>query len=146
MSRLNVPSFKPFRNPRQGASTGVSRLAQGLVPVAEQEFRILVERNSNNTCWSAWFADRPEVVVEGDEAMAAFDAIIAMQRDRLPDPYQLRVDDQQSRGGHIEVLLSGRARERKPCPSCKGSGKYVGLSIVEPCDVCGGAGDLPATA
>jgi DnaJ-class molecular chaperone len=26
------------------------------------------------------------------------------------------------------------------CPDCKGSGKYVGLQIVEPCTLCNGSG------
>lgn len=145
MSKLNTTqtAFHP-KNWRRPPSTPASTASlPNPATAAEAEFRVLVQRNGANARWCAWIADRPEVVVEGDEAMAAFDAIIALQRDRLPDPYQLRVDDKLSRGGHIEVLLTGRPRERKPCPSCKGTGKYVGLSIVEPCDACQGAGHMP---
>lgn len=108
------------------------------------QFRIVVERNTGDTRWSAWFHDQPSVVIEGEEAMAAFDLLVSMERERLPDPYQLRVDDKQSRGGHIEVLLTGRARAMQRCSVCKGTGQYVGLSVVEPCSSCGGRGQTPA--
>lgn len=111
---------------------------------ASVELRIVVERAPATGRWTAWFQDLPGQVIEGDEAMTAFDTLVASQRDRLPDPYQLRVDDRRSRGGHIEVLMSGRRRERQICPTCKGSGKYVGLTVVEACDACGGTGSVPA--
>jgi hypothetical protein len=30
------------------------------------------------------------------------------------------------------------------CLDCKGSGKYVGLQVVEPCRACGGSGSDPS--
>ncbi|MCC7423945.1 MAG: hypothetical protein IT428_27080 [Planctomycetaceae bacterium] len=110
------------------------------LPPGTIELRIIVERLAKTGRWSAWFQDEPAAALEGDEAMVVFDTLVAARRDRLPDPYQLRVDDRRSRGGHIEVLMTGKRRERLPCPTCKGSGKYVGLSIVEPCSTCEGTG------
>jgi len=33
---------------------------------------------------------------------------------------------------------------KKECPDCKGSGKYVGLSVVEDCRLCKGSGEVLA--
>ena len=39
--------------------------------------------------------------------------------------------------------MNGRQNQRRPtCPDCGGSGQYVGLTVVEPCRVCGGTGRL----
>lgn len=108
------------------------------------ELRIIVERVAGGGRWAAWFQHNPAGAIQGDEAMTAFDSLLNSHRDTLPDPYQIRVDDRRSRGGHIEVLLVGRPRKRSTCPACKGSGKYVGLSVVEACSTCAGTGTVSA--
>jgi hypothetical protein len=109
------------------------------------ELRIIVERVPAGGRWAAWFQHNPGGAIQGDEAMTAFDSLLNAHREALPDPYQIRVDDRRSRGGHIEVLLVGKPRRRATCPACKGSGKYVGLNVVESCSSCRGTGTV-ATA
>lgn len=106
------------------------------------ELRIIVERVAAGGKWAAWFQHNPGGAIQGDEAMTAFDSLLNTHRDALPDPYQIRVDDRRSRGGHIEVLLVGKPRKRTTCPACKGTGKYIGLNVVEACTTCAGRGTI----
>ncbi|MCA9118056.1 MAG: hypothetical protein KDA79_23450 [Planctomycetaceae bacterium] len=42
-------------------------------------------------------------------------------------------------------ILDGVSREgssRKVCPDCGGSGRYVGLTVIDSCSRCGGRGEL----
>lgn len=110
-----------------------------------RELRAIVERDPHGQRWQAWFEHESHLVYEGDEALAAFDRLIAGNRGKVPDSYHLKIDDRTSRGGHIEVVLWASAPVRRPCPACGGSGKYVGLAVVETCRTCGGAGDVFAS-
>jgi hypothetical protein len=104
--------------------------------------RAIVERDPLGRRWKAWFDDEPQHICFADEALAAFDRLVDSRRHRIPEPYQLKIDDQASRGGHIEVVLWSREASPQTCPACHGSGKYVGLSVVEDCRTCGGSGEV----
>lgn len=107
-----------------------------------RERRAIVERDAAARRWKAWFDDEPQHICFADEALAAFDRLVDSRKTRLPEPYQLKIDDRASRGGHIEVLIWAGDATQQPCPTCGGSGKYVGLSVVEDCQTCGGAGQV----
>jgi DNA-binding NtrC family response regulator len=39
--------------------------------------------------------------------------------------------------------MNGRNKVSRPaCPDCRGSGQYVGLTVIESCQTCGGSGHL----
>lgn len=46
----------------------------------------------------------------------------------------------------LERLSAGlKVERRKPaeeCPDCKGSGQYVGFSVIDDCQTCGGLGRI----
>ena len=106
------------------------------------ERRAIVERDTQGRRWKAWFENEPQHVCFADEALAAFDRLVESCKARLPEPYQLKIDDRASRGGHIEVLLWSGDAALQACPACHGSGKYVGLAVGEPCRTCGGTGEV----
>jgi hypothetical protein len=41
-----------------------------------------------------------------------------------------------------ERIIYDRIRRgtERPCPDCRGTGEYVGFTVVEPCRACGGSG------
>jgi hypothetical protein len=113
-----------------------------LVKQVVRELRAIVERDPKGKRWRAWFDHEPQAVFDGDEALAAFDRLVMGSREKVPETYHLKIDDRTSRGGHIEVLLWANEPVRRTCPACGGSGKYVGLSVVEACRTCNGAGEV----
>lgn len=40
----------------------------------------------------------------------------------------------------VPLLREGVIRDPVRCPECKGTGKYVGFLLVEPCQRCQGSG------
>lgn len=96
--------------------------------------RIIAKRTQSGD-WSAWFDGRPQVVFRGSTARQAASRLVDQVLGR--DAVELQPLVRSKANG--TVIFAGEAR-RVPCPDCDGSGSYVGLTVVEPCDVCGGTG------
>lgn len=87
--------------------------------------------------WSARFADGPV----GVGTFGGPDVDLAIRRLLANSPARhLTLDDFEPdaaayRSDHMELVLVDRWDE--PCLECSGSGKYVGLNLVETCRLCG---------
>lgn len=106
---------------------------------ADLPIRIIVEQAPGGTDWTARFADDPHCAKWGQTTRLAVRNLLAAHPQRLPSRYTLQMDRNGYQPGHIEIVVLS-ADEAAVCPECRGSGRYVGLNVVEPCAVCGGTG------
>ncbi|HUG93310.1 MAG TPA: hypothetical protein VML55_20890 [Planctomycetaceae bacterium] len=103
--------------------------------------RIVVERGRGGRDWSASLEGEPQQACGGSSVAAALNRWLQLNRHRFPGPYMAHFDASQSSLDRQVVVLA----VPPPCPDCGGSGRYVGLSLVENCRACGGSGlALPA--
>ncbi len=100
--------------------------------------RIIAEENHGH--WSARFADP-----SSHESYGGADAMDAVRRLIENSPqWNVMVDDfepdwDNCSSQRLELVLVRPTG--KVCPDCGGTGKYVGLHVVEPCLACGGSGE-----
>jgi hypothetical protein len=103
--------------------------------------RIVVHRTIGSKQWSAWSVDRPD---ERSSAANAADAVWNLLQIWGIDLGTARImpdrENCSSEEGHFEMLV---LPHKIACPDCKGSGTYVGLSVVETCHRCAGGGLVP---
>jgi hypothetical protein len=94
--------------------------------------------------WSAWLENEPRQACGGMTAILAIRRWLLLNRERFPGPYAVVLEEQQSSLDRVVVRLTTPAA----CGECGGSGKYVGLNLVEACKGCDGTGvaaaELPA--
>jgi hypothetical protein len=105
-------------------------------PLPAEGTRVIVHRADATRQWSAWFVDQPH---ETAAAPNAADAVWQLLKNWGVDLGTAHIlpdrDKCSSELGHFEML---DLPHKIPCPDCKGSGTYVGLSVVESCRRCGG--------
>jgi hypothetical protein len=98
--------------------------------------RIVVERGRGGRDWSASLEGEPHQACGGSSVAAALNRWLQLNRHRFPGPYVAQFDATQSTLDRQIVILGLPPR----CRDCGGSGRYVGLSVIESCQSCGGSG------
>lgn len=93
--------------------------------------------------WTASFADSTsKEIYRGNDAMDAIQRLIDNSSRWHLQLEDFEPDWENCSAHHLEMVLVKPLRRRKPCPDCGGTGKYVGLNVVEPCAKCKGRGSL----
>jgi len=100
----------------------------------------VLKRQPEGLSWIARLADNPTAEFSGKSPSEALGCLLRGNGWTMSEVV-LNMDPDRSNisAGHAEVLI----RVRRPgletvCPDCRGSGRYVGLSVVETCHACGG--------
>jgi hypothetical protein len=106
------------------------------LPLANKPLRLIAERGPGSRNWSTCLEDEPQQGCGGSTVSNAVRRWLALNRDRFPGPYAMRLDKQQSTLDRCVVLLTVTST----CSECGGSGRYVGLTLVENCKTCHGSG------
>jgi hypothetical protein len=101
----------------------------------DKPVRVLAFRAPDG-CWRAWLDSEPDVCVSDRTARAA--AMQLVRADPGLDPASLEVVERSGGSGFVVFAVS--RSESAPCPDCGGSGRYVGLAVVEACRACRGTG------
>lgn len=104
------------------------------------DIRIVIQKLNNR--WLARFSDKTGRVFEGDDPFIAARILIQNSPERGFCTEDFEPDPQSNRWNRLELRLvkPNRSQGGKPCPDCGGTGKYVGLDVVETCATCGGSG------
>jgi hypothetical protein len=88
--------------------------------------------------WVAHFERTPQVAFGGDLPVVAIRRLLA-GTEAAPETYPLVCNwDRVGDGVLHRLVIWQPPRVLFPCPTCKGTGQYVGLSEVGPCKACGG--------
>ena len=88
--------------------------------------------------WLAYFEHAPQVAFGSDLPMGAVRRLLE-GTEAASGGYPLVCDADRARTGVLQRELIWQPPEIVfACPSCNGSGQYVGLIDVETCKVCGG--------
>lgn len=99
------------------------------------EQRILVESLTVDI-WAACFKGREQDPCYGQSPRDAVQSLLNANPDCGLSLGDLVENPASRRKNRIECL----ARERIVCPDCRGSGKYIGFTVIEPCRACHGSG------
>lgn len=95
--------------------------------------------------WSARFDDGTPDSFGGPDAFAAIRRLLENSSARHLTLDDFEPDLDKCRLNRMEMVLkdrdSGNGGRKEPCPECSGTGRYVGLTVVEPCGACGGLGN-----
>ena len=91
--------------------------------------RVVVTNTAGH--WTAWQAGSPQVAFGGDTAAVAIRRLCEAAG---IDGTQIVADHVRCSEDVMEFLVG----EMDDCPDCGGTGRYVGLNVVEDCRVCGG--------
>ena len=102
--------------------------------------RIIAERDAGGL-WTAWFEELPDEIQVGRSQGEAVRRLLYRTRDRRVPAKDIWIDPAACRDGHLEFVVVTEDK-RNPCPDCNGSGKYIGLTVIEPCQTCQGSGML----
>ena len=86
---------------------------------------------------SASFAGRPEISYSGNTALVAAKRLVRAVEGL--DESTLRGVGQ-SENGCLAALTVRPTDWGSECPECGGTGRYVGLAVIEECEACGGSG------
>lgn len=100
----------------------------------------VLTRQPEGSSWIARLADSPAAEFVGRSPAEALGYLLRGNGWAMSDVV-LNMDPDRSNisAGHAEVLITlRRPGLEKVCPDCRGSGQYVGLSVVETCHACGG--------
>lgn len=93
--------------------------------------------------WTASFAEASSHEIHrGRDAMDAIQRLIDNTSQWNLHLEDFEPDWENCSAHHLEMVLIKPLRRRKSCPDCGGTGKYVGLNIVESCATCEGRGSL----
>jgi hypothetical protein len=103
----------------------------------ETSLRVLAFRAPDG-CWRAWLDSQPDVCVSDMTARAAATRLVKGTPGL--DAGSLQVIERSGGSGFVVFAVS--RSEPLRCPDCGGSGRYVGLTVVEDCRACGGRGFL----
>ena len=108
-----------------------------------QSLRLIAARGPANRDWSVWLEGEPRQACGGMTPMSAGRRWLALNRERFPGPFDVRRVQQESTLDRQVIFLSRKTAAETTCPECDGSGRYVGLNLVEDCALCGGDGVVP---
>src|SRR5258708_3257642 len=100
----------------------------------------VLKRQPGGSSWIACLADNLAAEFVGRSPSEALGALLRGNGWTMSEVV-LNMDQNRTSlsAGHAEILITvRRAKLERECPDCRGSGKYVGLSEVETCHVCGG--------
>jgi|SRR5579872_5090402 len=104
---------------------------------------IIVRFNRDAGQWSAWFELTPQVAFGGDLPVVAMRRLLA-GTEALPDTYPLVCNSHQAGTGVLHRDLIWKPPEVLfPCPTCNGTGRYVGLIEAGTCKACAGRKVVP---
>lgn len=104
--------------------------------------KIIVEYDNQAGKWDAWCDDRPDARYTGGSAVTALRRILQSNVTGGADWTSLEVDPTSStRQRHVYTIKTALVR---PCPDCGGTGRYIGLIVIEPCHACAGTGIISA--
>jgi hypothetical protein len=98
--------------------------------------RLIVERGTGDTDWLACLESDTKSACGGASIIGAVRRWLDVHKDRFPGPYAAVMAKRESTLDRHVVLLTATTT----CPSCNGSGQYVGLVHVEQCQTCAGSG------
>lgn len=91
--------------------------------------------------WFAWYSARPNHASQGGTPQEAVAALLRRSDASIDDWNVLAMVQADAEGlDEFEIDLASNA----PCPECRGTGRYVGLTHVEDCGMCRGSGQLIA--
>ena len=101
-----------------------------------RELRVLVVRDPRTRDWIARFEDDPSCRFRSPSPESALRGLLDRNLHKLPPNYGVAEVSSDYWKGRIEAVIFRRER----CPDCGGSGKYVGLVVIEACQTCEGKG------
>ena len=104
------------------------------MPRSARNRRIIAEADPHGG-WSAWLEDTPYEAWGGDTAATAVMRLLRVHGWSVG----LVAPDHDPEHPERQVF---RLKRGDVCPDCGGAGKYVGLSVVETCGMCGGRGTV----
>ena len=107
-----------------------------MLSIENKPLRMIAERGPTGRDWSAWLHDEPRQACGGATVTGAVRRWLKLNSDRFPGPYALMLDKEESTLDRRVVLLTSVTK----CPACGGTGKYVGLAVVDDCKTCSGTG------
>lgn len=103
-----------------------------------QQMRILIQRDPRSTDWIARFKDDPNCHYRSASPEAALNGLLRRNPHKLPPHYGVAEVESNYWKGLIEAVVFAKT----PCPDCNGTGKYVGLNVIEACATCAGTGSI----
>ena len=106
----------------------------------QHELRVLIVRDPRTREWVARFEDDPSIRFQSASPESALTGLLRRNTNRLPPNYGVAEVASDYWKGRVEAVVFARTQ----CPDCGGSGKYVGLIVIEPCKRCDGAGVIHA--
>lgn len=93
--------------------------------------------------WVAHFEYTPQVASGGDLPVVAMRRLLETT-EAAPDSYPLICDTDRAGSGVLHRTLLWQPPDVLfPCPTCDGTGEYVGFLDRETCKVCGGRKVVP---
>jgi hypothetical protein len=104
---------------------------------------IIVRFDHRASQWVAHFEHTPQVAFGGDLPVVAMRRLLE-GTEALSDTYPLVCDtDQVGSGVLFRDLIWQPPEVLFPCPTCSGTGRYVGLIEAATCKACGGRKVVP---
>lgn len=99
----------------------------------------IIARHMPQGHWAAWFDGRSWMPYIGSTPQMAAQRLVYAQRGL--DVSSLRLIEQ-SRGQAVFSVGGAPSppRPTRACPDCRGSGQYVGFTVIESCRTCSGLG------
>lgn len=85
--------------------------------------------------WNACFDPHAEIAFGGNTALVAAKRLVQSAEDLDESTLRIVYRSEDGRMAGLTVRRSGGS-----CPECGGTGRYVGLAVVEECRACGGTG------
>ncbi len=100
--------------------------------------RIVCRFDGRADQWVAHFEHRPQVAFGADIPGTAYRQLLE-GTEVAPDSYPLVCDADRAGTGIVTALLIWQPPEILfPCPTCGGTGQYIGLADVDVCKACRG--------
>lgn len=132
-----------------GITISVKAGGQFTVIAPDEEFRVYVTCNRTWGWWTARIDPNEnrfstETTCIGDSPADAAVRLLQLLPFRLIDvaPFKTTPTEYVFVADVALTAVAAPPAEEKSCDSCRGSGRYVGLSIIEPCTSCGGSGRI----
>lgn len=98
----------------------------------------LIAEPSVHGYWECFAESDSGMAATGEEPLHAFRRLCELFG--LP-PRRYTIAEQAP--NRVVFIHRDARRFDDPCPDCGGSGRYVGLNVVEDCGRCGGSGCVP---
>ena len=107
---------------------------------------IIVRFDDSAGQWVAHFEGKPEVAFGGEFSTEAAQRLLEAT---TPLDWEVTVRIQQVDGTESVRKMVWQVPDllvRVPCPSCNGTGKYIGLTTQGPCETCWGIREISIAA